>query len=312
MVSHHTPVASVDAASPPSCTEAEARLGVAGDVALALTHRVPGGARRAPLVLAHGFGQSRAAWERSSRLLSARGHASTRFDARGHGDSDRNPRDLPYRGEQFVDDLVAVAAAAGPRPVLVGASMGGLLGLLAQARETCFSALVLVDITPRWEDAGVRRILDFMGAHPEGFDSLEHAADEIARYLPHRGSRKSPGQLRQLLRPDGAGRWRWHWDPRLLDEFARDSHQHQDRMMEAARTVEVPVLLVSGGRSDLVSAETVSEFLQLVPHASHVRLPEATHMVAGDDNDAFTASVMDFLAEHGGPNPMPPETGVSR
>jgi hypothetical protein len=35
-------------------------------------------------------------------------------------------------------------------------------------------------------------------------------------------------------------------------------------------------------------------------------------MVAGDDNDAFTASVMDFLAEHGGPNPMPPETGVSR
>ena len=59
--------------------------------------------------------------------------------------------------------------------------------------------------------------------------------------------------------------------------------------------VAVPVLLVSGGKSDLVSDRTVAQFLERVPHARHLRLPEATHMLAGDDNDAFTEAVLGFL-----------------
>ena len=59
--------------------------------------------------------------------------------------------------------------------------------------------MVLVDITPRWEPAGVERILEFMRAHPFGFGSLEEAAAAIATYLPHRGARKSPERLRKLL-----------------------------------------------------------------------------------------------------------------
>ncbi|HMM25427.1 MAG TPA: alpha/beta hydrolase, partial [Pseudoxanthomonas mexicana] len=62
------------------------------------------------------------------------------------------------------------------------------------------------------------------------------------------------------------------------------------------RRVQCPVLLISGGRSDLVSERTVEEFKTLVPHARHVHLPQATHMVAGDDNDAFTATVLEYLA----------------
>ena len=55
------------------------------------------------------------------------------------------------------------------------------------------------------------------------------------------------------------------------------------------------MLLISGGRSDLVSDDTVAHFLQLVPQAEHIRLPEATHMLAGDDNDAFTDTLLAFL-----------------
>ena len=58
-----------------------------------------------------------------------------------------------------------------------------------------------------------------------------------------------------------------------------------------------PLLLVSGGRSDLVSARTVADFLELAPHARHVQLPEATHMLAGDDNDLFTATVLQYLVD---------------
>jgi len=179
--------------------------------------------------------------------------------------------------------------------VLVAASMGGLFGLLAESRwPGLFSAMVLVDITPRWDTAGVERILAFMTTHPDGFASLAQASDVISAYLPHR-PRKSEQSLRALLREDGHGRWRWHWDPRLVAELARDSEQHQDALAEAARQVKCPLLLVSGGRSDLVTPQTVAEFLALAPHARHVQLPQATHMVAGDDNDAFTATVLDYL-----------------
>lgn len=255
------------------------------------------------LLLAHGFGQTRQAWTATQRRLATAGRASLAWDLRGHGESGRNPGALPYRGEQFVDDIVLVAGALGPAPVLVGASMGGLTGLMAQSRHRLFSALVLVDITPRWEASGVERILGFMTAHPDGFDSYDHAAEEIAAYLPHRRARKSPAQLAHLLKPRDDGRLAWHWDPRLLSEFIPATGDLQDAIEDACRGLDVPVLLVSGGRSDLVSDQTVAHFLELAPHAHHVRLPDATHMVAGDDNDAFTDSLFEFMDTLAGPHP---------
>ncbi|KFL36577.1 alpha/beta fold hydrolase [Arenimonas donghaensis] len=275
-------------------------LAAAGGVRLEASH-VPG--RGPGLLLAHGFGQTRQAWSGTQCRLAQAGHASLAWDLRGHGESGRNPSHLPYRGEQFVEDVVLAAASLGPRPVLVGASMGGLTGLMAQSRHRVFSALVLVDITPRWEASGVERILGFMTAHPDGFDSFEHAAEEIAAYLPHRRQRKSPAQLAHLLKRRDDGRLAWHWDPRLLAEFIPSTGDLQDAIEDACRQLDVPVLLVSGGRSDLVSDQTVAHFLELAPHAHHVRLPEATHMVAGDDNDAFTDALLQFITTLAGPHP---------
>lgn len=247
------------------------------------------------LLLAHGFGQTRQAWRSTQQRLAEAGRASLAWDIRGHGQSARNPAGSRYAGPQFVDDVATAARALGPGPILVGASMGGLTGLMAQARDRVFSALVLVDITPRWEAAGVERILGFMNAHPDGFDSFEHAAEQIAAYLPHRREKKSPAQLSHLLVRRHDGRLGWHWDPRLLSEFIPDTDDLQDAIEDACRGLDVPVLLVSGGRSDLVTDRTVAHFLELAPHARHVQLPQATHMVAGDDNSAFTDTLLSFL-----------------
>lgn len=268
----------------------------ANDTSLATT-AFPSAGSQASLLFAHGFGQTRGAWLHSGRALAMEGHAGLAYDARGHGESARNAADLAYTGEQFADDLIIIAGEQTQPPVLVGASMGGLFGMIAEARwPGLFRAMVLVDITPRWEQAGMQRILSFMTAFPDGFDSLEHAGDIIAAYLPHRRARKSQEDLRELLREGGDGRWRWHWDARLIDDLVRDSAQHQDDIAEAARSIRCPVLLISGGRSDLVSSRTVEEFQALVPHARHAHLAEATHMVAGDDNDAFTATVLEYLS----------------
>jgi pimeloyl-ACP methyl ester carboxylesterase len=251
------------------------------------------------VVFAHGFGQTRRAWTSTARAVAANGWQAITADARGHGDSGWRD-DGHYDFAQFVDDLVLVAGRS-EKPVLIGASMGGLLGLVAQAEFRPFRALVLVDITPRWESAGIERIIGFMRAHPSGFASVDDAASAVADYLPHRAAGKSPERLRESLVRGDDGRWRWHWDPRMLDSIVDDSERYQSMLLDAARRIDVPTLLISGEKSDIVSDATIAEFLQLVPHAEHVRVPRATHMVAGDENDAFSSAVLGFLGKFHSP-----------
>jgi len=272
---------------------AVSRFPVAG-ISLAVETRNAGG--RPVLLFAHGFGQTRGAWNGSASALAGSGCCCVTFDSRGHGESDRVANG-DYHMDQFVSDLARLTEAQPQPPILVGASMGGLLGLLlaGEIAPSPFRALVLVDITPRWETAGVERILAFMQAHPDGFADYAEAAEQIAGYLPQRRKRKSEEQLRPLLRESADGRLRWHWDPALLSGVVRESERYQPRLQAAASKIDVPVLLLSGARSDVVSGDTVGEFLQLVPHAQHRALPNATHMVAGDANDAFTREITRFV-----------------
>ena len=270
---------------------------VATDDGLRLAVETCGAADAPTLLFAHGFGQTRGAWGGTVAALAAQGYRCVSYDARGHGESERLS-DGGYHMQQFADDLLALARAQPEPPVLVGASMGGLLGLVTagETRPSPFRALVLVDITPRWETKGVERILAFMQAHPDGFSDYTAAAEQIAIYLPHRTGRKSEEQLKPLLRAGADGRLRWHWDPALLaGDLVAESERYQPRLFAAAAQVDVPVLLLSGERSDVVSHATVAEFLQLVPHARHVEVAGATHMLAGDANDAFTREIASFI-----------------
>jgi len=246
------------------------------------------------LLYTHGFGQSRVAWHNSALNLAEAGWPGISLDGRGHGDSGWSP-DGEYSLDHFLDDLRSVTASLPEKPVLIGASMGGLLGIMSEGESAGqFRAMVLVDVTPRWESAGVDRILSFMSAHPLGFDSLQEAADAISQYLPHR-ERKNPERLRTQLRESSNGRWRWHWDPKLLAQVGEDIERHVPRLQAAAAKIQIPVLLLSGGRSDVISHKTIAEFLELVPHAEHVQIEDATHMVVGDRNDAFTREILSYL-----------------
>ena len=67
----------------------------------------------------------------------------------------------------------------------------------------------------------------------------------------------------------------------------------------------VPTLLVRGGRSDVLGPAGVEELCRLIPHAKVEDIAEAHHMVAGDENDAFSAAVLEFL-ESSPPSRRPP------
>lgn len=83
---------------------------------------------RAAVLLLHGGGQSRHAWDATAQRLHARGYLAAAYDARGHGgDSDWDP-DGRYDLDRLGGDLLAVRShAAGGHPVVaIGASLGGL------------------------------------------------------------------------------------------------------------------------------------------------------------------------------------------
>ena len=70
---------------------------------------------------------------------------------------------------------------------------------------------------------------------------------------------------------------------------------HIDRDYErAAASLAIPVLLIRGKLSDVVSPEGVRHFLDTVPGAEFVELSDAGHTAAGDDNDAFSDVVVAF------------------
>jgi pimeloyl-ACP methyl ester carboxylesterase len=260
------------------------------------------------VMLLHGGGQTRHAWRATAAELARRGWTAYAIDQRGHGDSEW-VSDGGYAFPNFAGDVKAAAGELtrqyGSRPAAIGASMGGIASMLAEGEafrdggDHVLSSLVLVDITPRVDYEGVDKVQGFMRAHArEGFATIEEAADAVAEYLPHRPRPKSTEGLKKNLRLGPDGRWRWHWDPRFMDgrkSFDPDRKQLEQSMLDAARNIKVPALLVRGGSSELVQEAHVKEFLDLVPHAEYVDVAGARHMVAGDANDHFASAVIDFL-----------------
>jgi pimeloyl-ACP methyl ester carboxylesterase len=271
---------------------------------------VYGDGRQRPVLLLHGGGQTRHAWRRTAEHLGRAGATAYALDLRGHGDSEWVAGGH-YAFTDFAADAAAVAATlaarSGQRPIAIGASLGGIASLLAEGeaetagRGPVFAAIVLVDVTPRVNREGVAKIQGFMRERAgEGFADIADAADAVAAYLPHRPRPRSHEGLRKNLRQHPDGRWRWHWDPALLEgerSFAMDHRILENALIEAAKAITIPALLVRGGSSELVQEAHVREFLDLVPHADYIDVAEARHMVAGDSNDTFSDAVLDFVAK---------------
>jgi len=260
-----------------------------------------------PVLLLHGGGQTRHAWRKTAEQIAKNGRVAYALDQRGHGDSEWIASGA-YAFTEFAGDARTVAdtltARHGKRPIAIGASLGGIASLIAEGQasgdgKNAFSAIVLVDITPRVNLDGIAKIQSFMRAHTEeGFASVAEAADAVAQYLPHRPRPRSQEGLKKNLRLSPDGRWRWHWDPKFLDArkpFTAYRATVEKALVDAARRLDIPTLLVRGSSSELVEKEHVQEFLDLVPHAEYADVSGARHMVAGDRNDTFGAAILGFL-----------------
>ena len=268
------------------------RISIADGLTLAADIAGPPGAPT--VILGHGGGQTRHSWDKCELQLAEAGYHAINYDLRGHGDSDWS-HDGEYTMEARADDLCHVAAA-GSRPfALVGASMGGVTALVAATLGLAPAAIVLVDIVPKMNLAGADKVRGFMGASPNGFASLEEAADAISAYYPDRPRPKDLSGLHKNLRLGDDGRYRWHWDPRMMSDMRGDPRRLLGIMDDADWTDRIPTLLVRGMKSDIVDDDGVADLRRRIPALEVADIRGAGHMVAGDRNDEFNAAVIEFL-----------------
>lgn len=246
------------------------------------------------VLMLHGGGQSRHSWKKTGQTLADNGFHVLALDSRGHGDSEWAP-DGDYSVDAFVADTRAVVDQIGKPVFVIGASLGGLTGILL-ARDlgpAKVASLTLVDVVPNVEHVGIDRIRNLMSSGVAGFDTLEQAAEAVAAYLPLRTKPRSPQGLTKNLRYRDGRRF-WHWDPAFLANPCTSPLGQVEDIQRAAIELTIPMLVIRGAVSDVASQAGAEEFLRFVPTADVVELPGDGHTAAGDHNDAFSGIVLDF------------------
>jgi pimeloyl-ACP methyl ester carboxylesterase len=242
---------------------------------------------RPPMVLLHGVTGNAHHWDHVARAFAAE-YRCLAFDMRGFGDSQWSPCGA-YESRDMASDLARIfdTLALGDA-VVVGASWGGLVGLMhaAEHPETV-SKLVLVDVACEFsqpETAIPNRPLEF-----ENWRTLEEF--EIAN---------NPLALPATLRPFVEADVR-EVNDRLVRKhdpvFAKRWPFRNMSYWDYAARARCPTLLLRGAQSPVLSPEMASRTAQGLAHCRLVEIPNARHQVALDNPAAFEAAVRTFLAE---------------
>ncbi|MDO9363490.1 MAG: alpha/beta fold hydrolase [Sphingopyxis sp.] len=210
------------------------------------------------VLLVHGAGQTRRVWDSVADALQQAGRRVISLDLRGHGGSEW-PEDGRYDFEAMVEDLRAVLAQLGTRPVVVASTLGGWIAGAALERDAAMLAagLVLVDL-PLNVDPGVSQKI---GAR------LREAAA------------LAPGQAQ--------------WDVRMLGAF--DTAAMTERIGGVASHIALPTLYVRGAMSEIVSREDAGAFVDQLPDGELVEVEDAALVVTEDRIDALGGHLIDFL-----------------
>jgi pimeloyl-ACP methyl ester carboxylesterase len=184
------------------------------------------------------------------------------YRGRGKSDYDRNPAN--YNPQVELADLLAVLTALGiGRAAFIGTSRGGILTmLLAAARPTAIAGCVLNDIGPVIELKGLMRIKSYVGKLPQPA-SFREAADVLRErfgsQFPKWGDADWLAFARRTFREEDGGRMVPDYDVALATSLAGISPERPlpPLWREFDALARVPVMVVRGTNSDILSAATV-------------------------------------------------------
>lgn len=239
------------------------------------------------LVLVHGFRAHACWWDHIGPSL-ARTHRVAALDLSGMGDSDRRET---YSRVQFGRDILAVAAACGFDPVTIVSHSFGTMGaiLAANSAPERVRRLIMIDAGLPLVDEGEHQI----PVMPSRTYATKEAAVERFRLIPP-GEWPIPEVLDHIARNavrETAEGWTWKFDPALPVTLNREAYRAD------LERIAVPVAIVHGDRSEIMTDARVAEAYRLAPHAgSAVAIPACHHHVLVEQPIALVTALLGLLA----------------
>lgn len=245
------------------------------------------------MLLLHGGAQTAHSWDFFALAMRSEYHIIA-LDQRGHGDSDWSDAgeyDTPFHTK----DIDAVTDAIGfDHFHLVGLSMGGRNAYgFAGAHPEKVKAMVVVDVGPEIEKAGSNHIREFL-QDTEIFESFDWLVDRVKRYNPLRPEEQIRGSLINNLKKMDDGRWTWKHDRRRGIGQDRGGEFTKNAWADVAK-IQCPTLIVRGELSNIFAPATAQRMLDLIPNSRLVEVPNAGHLVQGDNPVEFEKVVRAFL-----------------
>lgn len=224
-------------------------------------------------------------------------------DLRGRGRSAWDPDPTRYHLTTYVADAWSLLDARQVSRVLViGTSLGALMGMaMAATKPDRIAGVVLNDAGPEIDPAGVRRIAGYAGKLPPVFSWADAAAQAKSVYglaLPGLSDADWLDYAHRGYRENAAGVPVPDMDPRISDAFKNSPTAPPDLWPLYAQTKGVPMLVIRGALSDLLSAATVTRMARDKPDLQHMTVANRGHAPLLNEPECL-AAIDAFVARHG-------------
>ena len=249
------------------------------------------GATKCPaMVLLHGITGHARMWDAFACAMAPR-YRVIALDQRGHGDSEW-PWPPSYETADFVADLRALADALEvERFTLIGLSLGAHNALAFAIRHPeMVERLVSVDVPPTIRLPRNRHALAGSDPARAGFESVETAFRAERPVYPSSLEEVVMRRVRHNLSRREDGRWVWKHSPDVAQ------HWNPQDLGTAIRSIRCPTLIVRGGESEVLDAETAIRMAGAIPHATLVTVEGSGHSVPMDRPADFERAVRDFAS----------------
>jgi len=231
----------------------------------------------------HGLTRNGRDFDDLAQALAGRGWRVAAPDVVGRGESDWLVDQSGYDFAVYVQDMVHLIARLGGEPVdWVGTSMGGIMGQMAAAgRDAPIRKLVLNDIGPFLDKAGLARIKGYVGADPsfDDFETAKAAIDAVTDKFGPMDDAQRRRFVEVAVRERANGKVTLNYDPKIA--WAMKETEPQDIDLWALwGMIDCPVLVVRGDESDLLSEATSKRMQSEGPKAEELVVPGVGHAPA--------------------------------
>lgn len=205
------------------------------------------------------------------------------MDYRGRGQSDHDPDPSKYNVAVESGDVLAVATAAGiSRAILLGTSRGGIISMvLATAQPALLAGVILNDVGPALDMSGLVKIKGYIEDPPPRKtwdDAMRGLKALFGKVFPHLTDAEWMDWTRRAFKPEGDGLVRTY-DPKLGHVFdAIDPENPPQPIWEMFdKMAGVPLMLIHGALSDLLTAQGVQDMKTRHPDLDVVEVADQGH-----------------------------------